>query len=63
MLEDRHDLDHTEVGKKLVVLFLTLAVLNEIRTEHEDCCSKDRQDLQRFETEYAVPQQVNLVND
>ena len=41
MLDDRHDLDLTQVREELVKFVLAGAVEDQVRTENEYACSQD----------------------
>lgn len=41
---------------------MILAILDEVRAEHEDRSRKYRQDLQRFKAKNTIPEKVNLVD-
>ena len=53
-LNDRHNLDLTEVKEKLVKLHLVSAVQNEVGSEDKDTSRKDRQDFQSLKANNPV---------
>ena len=62
VLDDRDDFDLAEINEKFVKLLLIGAVEDEVGAEDKDACGHDRQQLKGLKPDYAVPQQVDLIN-
>jgi hypothetical protein len=56
MLDNRHDLDLSEVLEQLVELLLIGAVQNQITPEYENSSSQNGQNFKRLKPNDPVPQ-------
>ena len=62
MLYDWHHFDLTQVKEELVKLLLIRAVKNQIRSEDKDAGSQDGQNFKRLKANYAIEQEVDLID-
>ena len=62
MLDDRHDLNLSEIMEELIEFLLVRAIQNQVASEYENAGRQYGQNFKSLEANDSIPEQVDLID-